>query len=191
VCAARARACESRPADQGQRRLSPVVRELRPGAPGHLRGPIGHRGANRGEVACRFGPTPDHERLRGIRSAAAGPSPDAAAERAGAARVPQAARAGSRSRPEIRGRVVCTGHRPELCFRRMRRANRRTRSRKPRRQRAGRTTSIPPWRSRSPVLANLHEVRGDWVEADRLYDRAVALDSADPTSQFWRANNLS
>jgi len=41
------------------------------------------------------------------------------------------------------------------------------------------------------VLANLHEMRGDWVEADRLYNRAVALDSADPTSQFWRANNLS
>ena len=59
------------------------------------------------------GPTTDHERRRGIRSAAAGPSPDAAAERAGAARVPQAARAGSRSRPEIRGGVVCIGHRAE------------------------------------------------------------------------------
>ena len=41
------------------------------------------------------------------------------------------------------------------------------------------------------VLANLHEMRGDWVEADRLYDRALALDPEDPTSQFWRANNLS
>ena len=41
------------------------------------------------------------------------------------------------------------------------------------------------------VLANLHEMRGDWVEADRLYDKALALDPEDPTSQFWRANNLS
>ena len=41
------------------------------------------------------------------------------------------------------------------------------------------------------VLANLHEMRGDWVEADRLYEKALALDPEDPTSQFWRANNLS
>ena len=41
------------------------------------------------------------------------------------------------------------------------------------------------------VLANLHELRGDWVEADRLYDKALALDPEDPTSQLWRANNLS
>jgi TolB-like protein/Tfp pilus assembly protein PilF len=41
------------------------------------------------------------------------------------------------------------------------------------------------------VLANLHEMRRDWVEADRLYDKALALDPEDPTSQFWRANNLS
>jgi TolB-like protein/Tfp pilus assembly protein PilF len=41
------------------------------------------------------------------------------------------------------------------------------------------------------LLANLNEVRGDWVEADRLYDKALALDPEDPTSQFWRANNLS
>ena len=41
------------------------------------------------------------------------------------------------------------------------------------------------------LLANLHEMRGDWVEADRLYDKAVALDPEDPTSQLWRANNLS
>ena len=136
-----------RPADQGQRRLSPVVRELRPGAPGHLRGPIGHRGPNRGEVACRVGPTTDHERYRGIRSAAAGPSPDAAAERAGAARVPQAARAGSRSRPEIRGGVVCIGHCAEsasdVCV-----GPTGDTLEKPRRRRAGRSSSIPAWRSR-------------------------------------------
>ena len=41
------------------------------------------------------------------------------------------------------------------------------------------------------VLANLHEMRGDWVEADRLYDKALELDPEDPTSQFWRANHLS
>lgn len=41
------------------------------------------------------------------------------------------------------------------------------------------------------LLANLHEVRGEWVEADRLYDKAVALDPEDFTSQHWRANNLS
>src|SRR4029434_1777745 len=41
------------------------------------------------------------------------------------------------------------------------------------------------------VLANLHEMRGDWVEADRLYERALALDPEDPTSQFWRAIMLS
>jgi TolB-like protein/Tfp pilus assembly protein PilF len=41
------------------------------------------------------------------------------------------------------------------------------------------------------LLAYLHEVRGDWIEADRLYDKAVSLDPEDPTSQFWRANNLS
>jgi TolB-like protein/Tfp pilus assembly protein PilF len=41
------------------------------------------------------------------------------------------------------------------------------------------------------LLANLHEIRGDWVEADRLYDKALALDPEDPTSQFWRANSLS
>ena len=34
-------------------------------------------------------------------------------------------------------------------------------------------------------------MRGDWVEADRLYEKALALDPEDPTSQFWRANNLS
>ena len=41
------------------------------------------------------------------------------------------------------------------------------------------------------VLANIHERRGEWVEADRLYDKAVALDPDDPTSRLWRANNLS
>ena len=41
------------------------------------------------------------------------------------------------------------------------------------------------------VLANLHQMRGDWVEADRLYDKALALDPEDATSQLWRANNLS
>ena len=41
------------------------------------------------------------------------------------------------------------------------------------------------------VLANLHERRGEWVEADRLYDKALALDPDDPTSRLWRANNLS
>jgi TolB-like protein/Tfp pilus assembly protein PilF len=41
------------------------------------------------------------------------------------------------------------------------------------------------------LLANLHEMRSDWVEADRLYDKALALNPEDPTSQFWRANNLS
>jgi Tfp pilus assembly protein PilF len=40
------------------------------------------------------------------------------------------------------------------------------------------------------VLGNLHERRGEWVEADRLYDKAVALDPEDPTSRLWRGNNL-
>ena len=30
-------------------------------------------------------------------------------------------------------------------------------------------------------------MRGDWVEADRLYERALALEPEDPTSQFWHA----
>jgi TolB-like protein/Tfp pilus assembly protein PilF len=37
------------------------------------------------------------------------------------------------------------------------------------------------------VLASLNEMRGDWVEADRLYEKALALDPEDPTSQYWRA----
>src|SRR5688572_26591140 len=41
------------------------------------------------------------------------------------------------------------------------------------------------------LLASLNEARGDWVEADRLYDKALALDPEDPTSQFCRAINLS
>ena len=34
-------------------------------------------------------------------------------------------------------------------------------------------------------------MRGDWVEADRLYEKALALDPEDPTSQFWHAIMLS
>ena len=41
------------------------------------------------------------------------------------------------------------------------------------------------------VLASLNEARGDWVEADRLYEKALALDPEDPTSQFWHAIMLS
>jgi TolB-like protein/Tfp pilus assembly protein PilF len=41
------------------------------------------------------------------------------------------------------------------------------------------------------VLASLNETRGDWVEADRLYERALALHPEDPTSQFWHAIMLS
>jgi len=41
------------------------------------------------------------------------------------------------------------------------------------------------------VLASLNETRGDWVEADRLYEKALALDPEDPTSQFWHAIMLS
>ena len=41
------------------------------------------------------------------------------------------------------------------------------------------------------LLASLNEMRGDWVEADRLYEKALALDPEDPTSQHWRGNNLS
>ena len=41
------------------------------------------------------------------------------------------------------------------------------------------------------VLASLNEIRGDWVEADRLYEKALALDPEDPTSQFWHAIMLS
>jgi TolB-like protein/Tfp pilus assembly protein PilF len=37
------------------------------------------------------------------------------------------------------------------------------------------------------VLASLNEMRGDWVEADRLYEKALALDPEDPTSQYWHA----
>jgi adenylate cyclase len=41
------------------------------------------------------------------------------------------------------------------------------------------------------VLASLNEARGEWVEADRLYEKALALDPEDPTSQFWHAIMLS
>jgi TolB-like protein/Tfp pilus assembly protein PilF len=41
------------------------------------------------------------------------------------------------------------------------------------------------------LLASLNEGRGDWVEADRLYEKALALDPEDPTSQFWHAIMLS
>jgi hypothetical protein len=41
------------------------------------------------------------------------------------------------------------------------------------------------------VLASLNETSGDWVEADRLYEKALALDPEDPTSQFWHAIMLS
>ena len=41
------------------------------------------------------------------------------------------------------------------------------------------------------LLASLNEMRGDWVEADRLYEKALALDPEDPTSQFWHAIMLS
>ena len=41
------------------------------------------------------------------------------------------------------------------------------------------------------LLASLNETRGDWVEADRLYEKALALDPEDPTSQFWHAIMLS
>ncbi len=37
------------------------------------------------------------------------------------------------------------------------------------------------------LLASLNEMRGDWVEADRLYEKALALDPEDPTSQYWHA----
>jgi TolB-like protein/Tfp pilus assembly protein PilF len=37
------------------------------------------------------------------------------------------------------------------------------------------------------VLASLNEARGNWVEADRLYESALALDPGDPTSQYWHA----
>ena len=39
------------------------------------------------------------------------------------------------------------------------------------------------------LLASLNESRGDWVEADRLYEKALALDPEDPTSQFWHASH--
>ena len=35
------------------------------------------------------------------------------------------------------------------------------------------------------LLASLNEMHGDWVEADRLYERALALDPENPTSQHW------
>ena len=41
------------------------------------------------------------------------------------------------------------------------------------------------------LLASLNEMRGDWVEADRLYEKALALDPEDPASQFWHATSLS
>jgi TolB-like protein/Tfp pilus assembly protein PilF len=44
-----------------------------------------------------------------------------------------------------------------------------------------------PW----TVLASLNEMRGDWLEADRLYEKALALDPEDPTSQYWHAIMLS
>jgi TolB-like protein len=41
------------------------------------------------------------------------------------------------------------------------------------------------------LLASRHEDRFDWVEADRLFVKALALDPNDPTTQFWRASGLS
>ena len=47
-------------------------------------------------------------------------------------------------------------------------------------QRAARMELDPDMAEPLTVLANLNEMRGDWVEADRLYDRAVALDPRIP-----------
>jgi TolB-like protein/Tfp pilus assembly protein PilF len=41
------------------------------------------------------------------------------------------------------------------------------------------------------VLASLNEIRGAWVEADRLYVKALALDPEDPISQHWHGVMLS
>jgi TolB-like protein/Tfp pilus assembly protein PilF len=41
------------------------------------------------------------------------------------------------------------------------------------------------------VRAQLNELRRNWIEADRLFERALAIEPDDPTSQYWRAYNLS